>query len=312
MPPSLETIPLTDPPHPGHPPARRLAHYFTFITTLTYGLIVLGALVRAHGAGLACPDWPLCFGDLVPQFDLKVSFEWSHRVLAGSISLLFVGAGIAALRDSAIRPVVRRLLVVTATVLAVQIVLGALTVWQLLASWTVVAHLVTGNTFALCLALTARALFRLATPTPAASPSSSLRIALALTGVLLLVQMVLGGLVSSTYSGLACTEWPACNGGVYFPSFEGALGTHLLHRLGAYALAAAILASAWIGRATTGLRGLLGIAVILVALQVIVGIANVLLRLPVEITGLHSALAALLVLTVGLALAEAGSGARPA
>ena len=50
---------------------------------------MLGALVRAHEAGLACPDWPLCFGEFVPAFDLRVGFEYSHRVLAGSVSLLF-------------------------------------------------------------------------------------------------------------------------------------------------------------------------------------------------------------------------------
>jgi hypothetical protein len=49
---------------------------------------VLGALVRAHEAGLACPDWPLCFGELVPRFDLKVAFEYGHRVTAGAVARL--------------------------------------------------------------------------------------------------------------------------------------------------------------------------------------------------------------------------------
>ena len=40
--------------------ARRLAAAFAGLLVLTEVLIVLGALVRAHGAGLACPDWPLC------------------------------------------------------------------------------------------------------------------------------------------------------------------------------------------------------------------------------------------------------------
>ena len=42
--------------------AQLLARAFTVLIVLTLGLIVLGALVRAHGAGLACPDWPRCFG----------------------------------------------------------------------------------------------------------------------------------------------------------------------------------------------------------------------------------------------------------
>ena len=69
--------------------ARRLAAGFAVLVALTLCLIVLGALVRAHEAGLACPDWPLCFGEFVPQMDLRVAFEWSHRVLAGSLSIAF-------------------------------------------------------------------------------------------------------------------------------------------------------------------------------------------------------------------------------
>ena len=65
---------------------------------LTWALIVLGALVRAHAAGLACPDWPLCFGELVPRFDLKVAFEWGHRVTAGVVSLAFAALAALALR----------------------------------------------------------------------------------------------------------------------------------------------------------------------------------------------------------------------
>ena len=311
MPPSPETFPLTEVQQRGVSRARRLAILFSIITALTYGLIVLGALVRANGAGLACPDWPLCFGDFVPEFDLTVAFEWSHRVLAGSISLLFVGGAISILREPRLRSALANTLLLTAAVLTVQIILGALTVWQLLASWTVVSHLLVGNAFALCLAWTARSLFRLDAPKPRVDASRPLRAALWVTAALLVTQMTLGGLVSSTYAGLACSEWPACNDGVYFPSFQGALGTQLLHRLAAYALTLAVLASAWLGRATPGLSGLLRVAAILVVAQVAVGIANVLLRLPVEITGLHSGLAALLVLTLGLAVAELGTKAQP-
>ena len=289
---------------------RLLARIFTGITVLTYGLVVLGALVRAHGAGLACPDWPLCFGEAIPQFDLRVAFEWGHRVAAGAISLLFLGASVLVLRDPVMRPALRGWILVTGCVLAVQILLGAFTVWELLASWTVVSHLLTGNAFALCLALTARALFRLDSPRPAARPGPGLRPVLWVCAALLFVQMFLGGRVSSTYAGLACSQWPACNDGVWFPSFEGALGSQLLHRLGAYALAVAVLLAAWMGRRVEGLSKLLKVAAALVVVQIGVGVANVLMRIPVELTGLHSALAAALVLTLGLAVAEVVPGAR--
>ena len=77
--------------------AQLLARAFTVLIVLTLGLIVLGALVRAHGAGLACPDWPRCFGVWVPVLDLRIGFEWAHRAMAGSISLLFAGLGLGIL-----------------------------------------------------------------------------------------------------------------------------------------------------------------------------------------------------------------------
>ena len=52
---------------------------------------------------------------------------------------------------------------------------------------------------------------------------------------------MLGGLVSSRYAGLACPEWPTCNGGAWFPSWRGAVGLHLLHRSNGYLLRRAAL-----------------------------------------------------------------------
>jgi len=125
------------------------------------------------------------------------------------------------------------------------------------------------------------------------------------SAALLLLQIVLGGLVSSSYAGMACPEWPTCNGGAWFPSFRGSVGLHLLHRLNGYALLAACFAAASFGRGVPRLGRWVILAAALVAAQVAVGVANVLLGLPVEVTGLHSALAAALVLVITGAVHEA-------
>lgn len=289
--------------------ARQLAQGFALLVALTSGLIVLGALVRAHGAGLACPDWPLCFGRLLPEMNFEVAFEFGHRAMAGGVSLIFAAL---LLRSWRLRPL-RPLLLLAAALLALQIVLGALTVWQLLAAWTVTSHLLTGNAFnAVCLWLMLR-LRELGAPSAAQSNAESagasaaaapLRVWIIGAGALLLLQVALGGLVSSNYAGLVCPQWPACRGGEWFPTFQGGVGLHLLHRLNGYALCAALTATALYARRTR-LARLTQLALALGLAQLAVGVANVLLEIPVEVTALHSALAAALVLAQFALLREA-------
>lgn len=283
----------------------RLARGYAVLLGFTVALIVLGAAVRAHGAGLACPDWPLCFGRFVPSFDLRVGFEWAHRVLAGSIALAFAGLAIATWRDPRSRAACRVLLLGAAVLLGVQIVLGGLTVLLRLAPWTVTAHLITGNTFAVLLFVLHRRLVELARPRPAPEIGAAARGLTLVAFGLLFVQILLGGLVASGYAGLSCPEWPTCIAGAWFPTWRGPMGLHLAHRTHAYLVVACIAAAAWASRGSSGLGRVLAVATGVALLQVAVGIANVLLELPVEVTVLHSGLAAGLVLLLAHAAREA-------
>jgi cytochrome c oxidase assembly protein subunit 15 len=292
-----------------------LSRVFFALAGLTYVLIVLGALVRAHGAGLACPDWPLCLGEFVPAFDFKIAFEWGHRALAGSIGIAFSILALVTLRHAELRGAMWKALLVAAVLLATQIVLGGLTVLELLAYWTVTSHLVTGNAFALALVLIARRLARLSgeasgrlhaghDPARKVVADPAQRLATTLAAALLGIQIVLGGLVASNYAGLACPDWPTCMNGEYFPSWTGIQGLHVWHRVCGYSVVLAIGLAAWLDRSHLGSRRWLAIAAGLAFAQVMVGIANVWLRVPVEMTGLHSALAAALICTVGVGVRE--------
>ena len=284
---------------------RRLALLFAALAAVTYALVVLGALVRANHAGLACPDWPLCFGQVVPEIDVRVGFEFGHRVLAGLVSLGFVAGAVGVFRSPAARARVGAWIAVAAVLLAVQIVLGGLTVLELLASWTVTSHLLTGNAFALAVALIAHRLMQAARPAQAEhAVPGALRALASATGAVLVLQIALGGLVSSTYSGLVCPDWPTCDGGVWVPTWSGPIGLQVIHRLNAYLLITLVAASLWLAHAsgTVGARRMLGLALGLGLAQIAVGVANVWLRLPVEVTGAHSALAAALCLVLGLTL----------
>jgi cytochrome c oxidase assembly protein subunit 15 len=294
---------LDDSPSPRDD-ARPLATGLFALVALVAGLIVLGALVRAHEAGLACPDWPLCFGEWVPRMNLQVAFEWSHRLVAGIVSLLFAGLALAAWRRpgaAAARPFLLR----AGLLLVAQVLLGALTVWHLLAAWTVTAHLVTGNAFNVCLLLAG---LRLAGGEPAAAAPRAGRVLAACAATLLLVQVVLGGLVSSTYAGLACPAWPTCDGERWWPALSGSVGLHLLHRWNAVLLLAALAAAAVALRGVPRAARRAKLALALAAAQIAVGVANVWTHIPVEVTGLHSALAAALVLAVA---AEVEAAWRP-
>jgi cytochrome c oxidase assembly protein subunit 15 len=288
----------------------RLALGFQVLVILTFCLIVLGALVRANGAGLACPDWPLCFGNLIPEIDLQVGFEWSHRVLAGSVTAIFAFLSWSAWRSSTRSRYVTALLTAAAVLIAVQIALGALTVWLKLAPWTVTAHLITGNSFASMAFLLALA-FRPCEADRDIRPPVSHRKRLWITATagLLLIQLGLGGLVSSQYAGMACPEWPACNGGVWFPAWEGGVGIHIFHRITAYALVACLGVAAFGCRRDGRLRGATALAFALGLLQASIGVASVINGIPTELTGLHTGLAAALVLTWVFALQQAWSSA---
>lgn len=276
------------------------------LAAVGYGLVVLGALVRAHGAGLACPDWPLCFGELVPRFDFHVAFEWGHRALAGTLSIGCLALAAYVLRAPALRARFGRGIAVLFGLLGVQIVLGGLTVLLGLAPWTVTAHLLTGNAFLISLAWLARGLLESARPSPVVrAPVDGASAALAVAcAALLVVQVALGGLVSSHYAGLACATFPLCNGDSLLPTLAGSVGMHALHRLNGYALALAFAAFAWRMRGDARVAPLARAMAVLVLVQIAVGAANVLLQVPVEITGLHSAVAAAIALTTALSLRE--------
>lgn len=275
----------------------RLARAGTLLSAATWVLLVFGSSVRVNGAGLACPDWPACFGDVVPALDWEVFLEFGHRAYAGLISLGFLALGTMV----AFRPDLRRRMLplfgLAAVALATQIVLGGLTVLHLLAEWTVAGHLVCGNLFSGMLCLIALSLRDVAWPQPRVAVTAGSRVLAGGFAVALLTQLALGGLVASSHAGLACASWPGCNGADPFPTFAGLVGLQVMHRLVAYSLLliAGGAAAITLGRGRAGKASALVLG--LVVAQATLGIANVFLHLPVEITLAHSAGAGGLVLS---------------
>lgn len=116
----------------------------------TLGLMALGSSTRVMNAGLSCPDWPLCFGTLMPaeQMNLQVFLEWFHRVIASSVGFVMVAIALATVWFRRELPKWLPFAALGAFSLVVcQGILGGLTVTQLLRFDIVTAHLATGLLF---------------------------------------------------------------------------------------------------------------------------------------------------------------------
>jgi len=281
-------------------PFRPFSRFALALSILTFMLIVLGATVRSMGAGLACPDWPLCHGQLIPPMDPQIFVEWFHRLIAALVSTLFLGLTLWVIFIKELRQKFLGLMLVSVALLITQIVLGALTVMKLLAFETVTMHLGTGTLFLSSLVLLTVMAFKEAGSLPTLALQPGLIRPMALAAMLATYgQILLGGLVSTKYAALACPDFPTCHG-MLFPPMEGAVATHMIHRYGAYTLAVIITTLMIVARKSPDAfvrRGTM-LAFGLLVVQVGLGIANVLFQVPVPLSASHLAVAELILMTL--------------
>ena len=117
------------------------------LAILSLCLIALGSYVRATGAGLSCPDWPLCLGRAIPEFTYGVTQEVIHRYLAGGaivLTFLILKDGFQVRREN---PGLFTFSAVLMLLVLVQAVFGGLTVALKLNPFIVTTHLALGTIF---------------------------------------------------------------------------------------------------------------------------------------------------------------------
>lgn len=304
-------------------------------TLLTAFVILVGAWTRLVDAGLGCPDWPGCYGRLIvpdsehvalhhpdaPLEPFKAWVEMAHRYVASFLGLIVLSVLALgwSVRNQAGYP--WRLSMVLLAVILLQGAFGAFTVTLKLWPQVVTLHLLGGLSVLMLffwLHLRIRRSWR-----GQIGQAKKGGVLWYLAGGVLLLQLALGGWVTSNYAGIACQGFPTCNS-QWWPSMDLSEGFHLtqsvgpnylhgqlhadartaihmVHRMGALLLGAALLALWWRYRGIKVVSIALSLALGAYCLQVALGVANVLLWLPLWLALLHTAGAVLLALSMGWA-----------
>ena len=310
---------------------RKLAWVTAF---LTLDLIMFGGFTRLTDSGLGCPDWPGCYGHsnplsageqiraaetALPSGPVTMTKAWIemlHRYFAMAVGFLIIVLTVLAWRRWRRSPE-RSPWLATFTLVAVclQGVFGALTVTMKLQPAIVTAHLLGGvGLLALLIWLALRE-----SPAPAVDRrAAALRPLAALGALLLVVQIALGGWVSTNYAVLACPDFPTCHGQIMPPDmdfdsgftvwrdlgmtaegapipFQALVAIHWTHRSFAYVVIAGLGLLAWRLWPLAGVGRLARALAAVLALQFATGLSSVVLNWPLLLAVLHNGGAAVLV-----------------
>ena len=323
---------------------------------LTFDLVLFGAFTRLTDSGLGCPDWPGCYGSASPlgahapisaaQAQLpsgpvthtKAWIEMVHRYLATAVGALILGLAVLSWPRGVAQgtaPPGWCLPLATLLWVGVQGAFGALTVTMKLFPAIVTLHLLGGVLLLAMLVVQFERLERFDKASARLPLQPSTRALLMLGGVVLLLQVALGGWVSTNYAVLACSDFPMCQQS-WWPAmqfdegfalwrplglsaqgepipFAALTAIHYVHRAFAMLVLGALALLAWRLAATDGLRTSAAWLAGLLALQLATGLANVVLGWPLFAALLHSGGAAAIVGLLAWVLSRStGVGARNA
>ena len=265
-------------------PSERIRRLVWKIAIATLLLMAVGSATRVMNAGLACPDWPLCYGQLVPskQMNLQVFLEWFHRLDAALIGLSAIAlAGLSWWNRRSLPNWLPWASTFALGLIVFQGVLGGLTVTELLRFDIVTAHLGTALLFFTTLLVIGTALM----PYKGTGAVGRLPWVGLSAAILVYLQSILGGLVASQWALHQCF-------GV--SQLCTVMNSHIAGVVPATLTTLAVVFMAWRTPALhPTLRWLANLAAGLVVLQILLGIATFRLHLQVEpLTVAHQAVGA--------------------
>ncbi|AFZ47978.1 cytochrome oxidase assembly [Cyanobacterium stanieri PCC 7202] len=200
-----ESILYTSIPHTSQPskPIKWVLWLVWKMAIATLLLMAIGAATRVMNAGLACPDWPLCYGKVVPtnQMNLQVFLEWFHRLDASLIGLSAIAlTGLSWWKKSVLPRWLPWASTFALCLIVFQGILGGLTVTQLLRFDIVTAHLGTALLFFATLVIIGSKL----SPYQGTATVGKLKGISVIASILVYIQCILGGLVASQWAAHQC------------------------------------------------------------------------------------------------------------
>ncbi|MDA9913733.1 COX15/CtaA family protein [Methylophilaceae bacterium] len=306
----------------------------TFFATLLALIVVsFGAYTRLTDSGLGCPDWPGCYGTLsvpesidqiekaqavYPDSPVEIEKAWIemiHRYIAGILGIMILVIAFMSIR---LREQINYSLKWPFFLLGLVIFQAALGMWTvtlLLKPAVVTSHLLGGMTVLGILTFLIHRNYGTHRENFVSNKFERKIIRFSL--VLLFIQIALGGWTSTNYAALACTDYPTCHGS-WVPemdfynaftifrelgvtsigeplSLEALHAIQWVHRVGAIVLLVYLLFVAYILKVNQGFNMWRNVLILVISLQFIIGIANLLLHLPIVLATLHNLGAALLV-----------------
>ncbi len=273
-----------------------------FLLGMIIVLMALGASVRIMGAGLACPDWPLCFGKVIPDFHPGVWFEFVHRADAGLVAIDFLFCAIFAFKTANMPKGVKWGAFLGCLFLPAIIAMGAITVLHQVREVAVTAHLLLATSlfasvYWMFISLSNKV------QRPLEMFPAPLELFAWIAPIAVFMQIAIGGLVASTFAGSVCLDWPLCNG-QWVPTLSGPIGLQVVHRFMAYALAAGIFLTGLIIQlkstthwVTPQLLRVARFMMFVVFMQILLGVLNLKFMIPPYLAVPHQTIALLLFAT---------------
>jgi cytochrome c oxidase assembly protein subunit 15 len=331
-------------------PTRQVQALTLLTLFLTFDLVLFGAFTRLTDSGLGCPDWPGCYGHASPlgasasiqaaQTAMptgpvthgKAWVEMVHRYLATGVGFLILVLAVMAWRSRSNdkakvgrSPVSPWWPTLTLVWVCVQGAFGALTVTMKLFPAIVTLHLAGGLILLVLLCVQSVRYAQFEHQLPPTYIAGSVRALLWFSALLLAIQVLLGGWVSTNYAVLACSDFPRCQGS-WWPvmnwsqgfeiwrelgmtqsaeviGFAALTAIHYAHRLAAFVVLPVLGILAWRLNRTPALRVQSRWLAGLTGLQLATGLSNVVLDWPLVAAVLHTGGAAALALTLTWAIA---------